>query len=67
MDLRPFAVNDGESVWVLPGGLTRAQVRRIIADLDEAADVVGLSIAEFIPRSVLAMEALVDGLPLTER
>jgi len=22
-DLRPFAVNDGEEVWVLPGGLTR--------------------------------------------
>ena len=22
-DLRPFAVNDGKSVWVLPGGLTR--------------------------------------------
>ena len=23
VDLRPFAVNDGKSVWVLPGGLTR--------------------------------------------
>ena len=23
VDLRPFAVNDGESVWVVPGGLTR--------------------------------------------
>lgn len=23
IDLRPFAVNDGDSVWVLPGGLTR--------------------------------------------
>ena len=23
MDLRPFAVNDGDDVWVLPGGLTR--------------------------------------------
>jgi hypothetical protein len=22
-DLRPFAVNDGQDVWVLPGGLTR--------------------------------------------
>ena len=22
-DLRPFAVNDGERIWVLPGGLTR--------------------------------------------
>jgi uncharacterized circularly permuted ATP-grasp superfamily protein len=23
IDLRPFAINDGEEVWVLPGGLTR--------------------------------------------
>ncbi|MCW2615117.1 MAG: hypothetical protein JWN08_2111 [Frankiales bacterium] len=23
VDLRPVAVNDGERVWVLPGGLTR--------------------------------------------
>ena len=23
IDLRPFAVNDGEDVWLLPGGLTR--------------------------------------------
>ncbi|MGC0363352.1 putative circularly permuted ATP-grasp superfamily protein [Rhodococcus sp. 27YEA15] len=23
VDLRPFAVNDGEDVWILPGGLTR--------------------------------------------
>lgn len=23
VDLRPFAVNDGRDVWVLPGGLTR--------------------------------------------
>jgi len=23
VDLRPFAVNDGQRVWVLPGGLTR--------------------------------------------
>jgi uncharacterized circularly permuted ATP-grasp superfamily protein len=23
VDLRPFAVNDGENIWVLPGGLTR--------------------------------------------
>ena len=23
LDLRPFAVNDGENIWVLPGGLTR--------------------------------------------
>lgn len=23
VDLRPFAVNDGDGIWVLPGGLTR--------------------------------------------
>ena len=23
VDLRPFCVNDGDNVWVLPGGLTR--------------------------------------------
>jgi uncharacterized circularly permuted ATP-grasp superfamily protein len=27
IDLRPFAVNDGEQVWVLPGGLTRVALR----------------------------------------
>ena len=28
VDLRPFAVNDGEKVWVLPGGLTRVALRK---------------------------------------
>jgi uncharacterized circularly permuted ATP-grasp superfamily protein len=27
LDLRPFAVNDGERIWVLPGGLTRVALR----------------------------------------
>lgn len=36
VDLRPFAVNDGESVWVLPGGLTRVA-------LDEGQLVVNSS------------------------
>ena len=27
VDLRPFAVNDGEEVWVLPGGLTRVALQ----------------------------------------
>ena len=27
VDLRPFAVNDGERIWVLPGGLTRVALR----------------------------------------
>lgn len=28
VDLRPFAINDGEDVWVLPGGLTRVALAR---------------------------------------
>jgi len=28
VDLRPFAVNDGENVWVLPGGLTRVALEQ---------------------------------------
>ena len=27
IDLRPFAVNDGQRVWVVPGGLTRVALR----------------------------------------
>jgi uncharacterized circularly permuted ATP-grasp superfamily protein len=27
IDLRPFAVNDGSEVWVLPGGLTRVALQ----------------------------------------
>ncbi len=28
VDLRPFAVNDGNRVWVLPGGLTRVALAK---------------------------------------
>jgi uncharacterized circularly permuted ATP-grasp superfamily protein len=27
LDLRPFAINDGQQIWVLPGGLTRVALR----------------------------------------
>jgi arginase len=47
-----------------PDGLTSAQVRRIVADVSGAADVVGLTIAEFIPRQVMHLRRLVDGFPL---
>jgi hypothetical protein len=32
-----------------PGGLTSGEVRRIITDIDGTADIVGFTIAEFIP------------------
>ncbi len=47
-----------------PSGLTTGQVRRLIADLDGAADVVGITVAEYVPRQVLAVGELLEGLPL---
>jgi arginase len=47
-----------------PDGLSSAQVRRIVADLDAAADVVGFTIAEFFPRQVMHLLQIVDGIPL---
>lgn len=48
----------------VPGGLTSAQVHRIIAEIGQAYDVVGLTIAEYIPRQVMAMQQMLHGLPL---
>jgi arginase len=47
-----------------PGGLTSAQARRIVADVAAAADVVGLTIAEFLPRQVMQLQRLLQGFPL---
>ena len=47
-----------------PDGLTISEVRRIIADIDGVADIVGLTIAEFIPRQVMHLQQLLSGLPL---
>ena len=47
-----------------PGGLTTAQVRRIVADLDAVTDVVGITVAEFIPRQVMHLQQLLTGFPL---
>ncbi|MET0703199.1 MAG: arginase family protein [Mycobacterium sp.] len=47
-----------------PDGLTSAQVRRLIDDISSSADVVGFTIAEYIPRQVMALQRLVEGMPL---
>ena len=44
--------------------LTSAQARRIVADIDQAADVVGFTIAEFFPRQVMHVQEILRGLPL---
>jgi arginase len=47
------------------GGLTSDQARRIVADVSAAADVVGLTIAEFVPRQVIRLQRILHGFPLT--
>jgi arginase len=46
------------------GGLTTAEARRVVADIDGAAEVVALTIAEFIPRQVMHLQQLLAGFPL---
>lgn len=46
------------------GGLTGSQARRVVRDLAAEAEVVGFTIAEFIPRDVLRVQQLVAGFPL---
>jgi arginase len=49
-----------------PNGLTSGQVRRIVTDIDQATDVVGFTIAEFIPRQVMHLQQIVKGFPLID-
>jgi hypothetical protein len=48
----------------VPNGLTSHQVRRIVADITAAADVVALTIAEFFPRQVMHLQRILTGFPL---
>jgi len=46
------------------GGLTSAQVQRVLDDLNHVADIVGLTIAEFIPRQVMHLQQILKDFPL---
>lgn len=46
------------------GGLSSVEARRVMADLKSAADVVALTIAEFVPWQVLRLQQLLKGMPL---
>lgn len=48
----------------VPGGLRSAEVRRLVADLAGVGDVVGLTVAEFIPRNLLQLGTVLAGMPL---
>ena len=61
------AVDGNEIVLGLvmePDGLTSTEVRRIVADVAGAVDVVGFTIAEFIPRQVMHLRQILNGFPL---
>jgi arginase len=47
-----------------PDGLTSNEVRRVVADVSAIADVVGLTIAEFIPRQVIRLQQVLRNFPL---
>ncbi|MEW2399465.1 arginase family protein [Streptomyces sp. NPDC046862] len=47
-----------------PDGLTSGEVRRVVDDLKGAGDVVGFTIAEFIPRQVMHLRQILRGFPL---
>ena len=60
-------VDSNEIVFGLgaePDGLTSSDVRRLVADVSAAADVVGLTIAEFIPRQVIRLQQVLRNFPL---
>jgi arginase len=60
-------VDSNEIVFGLggePDGLTTDEVRRVVADVSAVADVVGLTIAEFIPRQVIQLQRALRGFPL---
>jgi arginase len=46
------------------GGLSTAEARRVVADIDRAAEVIALTIAEFIPRQVMHLQQIPTGFPL---
>jgi arginase len=49
---------------VEPDGLTSSEVQRLVGDVGAAANVVGLTIAEFIPRQVIRLQQVLRDFPL---
>jgi arginase len=62
-------VDSNEIVFGLgavPDGLTSDEVRRLVADVSAVADVVGLTIAEFVPRQVIRLQQVLRNFPLID-
>jgi uncharacterized circularly permuted ATP-grasp superfamily protein len=56
VDLRPFAVNDGEQIWVLPGGLTRVALPEgsLVVNSSQGGGSKDTLVLD-IPRSLIGM------------
>ncbi|MGW0828142.1 arginase family protein [Streptomyces sp. NPDC002845] len=54
----------GLGLGMVPDGLTSSEVRRIVTDIGGSVDVVGFTIAEFIPRQVIHLLQILKGFPL---
>lgn len=62
-----MAVDSNEIVFGLGAeadGLASNDARRLVADVSDIADVVGLTIAEFVPRQVIRLQQVLRGFPL---
>jgi arginase len=62
-------VDSNEIVFGLgpePDGLTSEEARRVVADVRTVADVVGLTIAEFVPRQVIRLQQVLRNFPLID-
>ncbi len=51
-------------VGVEPNGMKMAEAIRVINDIAAHYDLVGLTVAEFMPRIAIRMKRMLDGLPL---
>ncbi|MFJ8027632.1 arginase family protein [Streptomyces sp. NPDC096311] len=61
------AVDSNEVVLGLgiePDGLTGTEVNRIVSDVKGTSDVVGLTIAEYLPRQLMHLLSIMDRFPL---
>ena len=72
LDLRPFAVNDGERIWVLPGGLTRVALVEgsLVVNSSQGGgskDTWVLSGAEVPPPAAAAVPVVALGGPAARR
>jgi Arginase/agmatinase/formimionoglutamate hydrolase, arginase family len=46
------------------GGLTSTEAKRVIADINRTFEVVGFTVAEYIPWQVLHLQQVLNGMPL---